>query len=161
MLAAIANGDWHLKTPNWDFRVCGNYCGPHWCGGKHVSEAECDFGATPTGCMDACCKLHDACCEEEDRDGCNAEIVRCIDECPQASTSCVSASGAPVLPLVVSSAMQFADSSECGQHILENITTPRAAWKASQKAVSILKGRLPDLLAAVREEGKDTPTEGR
>ena len=65
-------------------RVCGNYCGPGWCGGTYVQEGpQCPFDQLPTDCNDACCKVHDQCCREDalEHKGCDQALVQCITDC--------------------------------------------------------------------------------
>jgi RHS repeat-associated protein len=46
------------------FKLYGNYCGPGWCDGQHISEKYCATLTSlvqPIDAMDACCKTHDLC----------------------------------------------------------------------------------------------------
>lgn len=74
--------------------ICGNYCGPGWCGGACVAEGPaCDYSVPSQegSCTDACCKVHDMCCgcEDEwdspfsdcDRTGCNRALADCLSTC--------------------------------------------------------------------------------
>ena len=41
-----------------EFSLCGNYCGPGYCGGEQVAEGPlCDLSVAEVGCSDECCKL--------------------------------------------------------------------------------------------------------
>ena len=81
--------------------VCGNYCGPGWCGSACVAEGSaCDFSVDPQegSCTDACCQLHDRCCgcvvgtganatvaqggDSCDKSACNAALAACLGGCP-------------------------------------------------------------------------------
>lgn len=70
--------------------VCGNYCGPGWCGGDCVAEGPaCDYAVRPLCCTDACCRYHDVCCGCDpakdpgcDLTNCNRELVECLRDCP-------------------------------------------------------------------------------
>ena len=80
--------------------VCGQYCGPGWCGGSCVNEGPgCDFSVPPQegSCTDACCQLHDRCCgcvvgtganasvaqgDNCDKTACNAALASCLAGCP-------------------------------------------------------------------------------
>lgn len=80
--------------------VCGQYCGPGWCGGACVNEgSSCDFSVEPQegSCTDACCQLHDRCCgcmvganatvaqgddDSCDKSACNAALAQCLSGCP-------------------------------------------------------------------------------
>ena len=81
--------------------VCGNYCGPGWCGSACVAEgSSCDFTVDPQegSCTDACCQLHDRCCgcvvgtganatvaqggDNCDKSACNAALAACLAGCP-------------------------------------------------------------------------------
>lgn len=70
-------------------KICGNFCGPHYCGAADIAETNCVATglwaqvASATGsddCVDACCRWHDHCCGAgTDRETCNTGIVSCID----------------------------------------------------------------------------------
>ena len=90
-----------------DFRVCGQFCGPGWCNGDWRSEWDSDptacgpdygdvqasaFGGAPA-CADLCCRDHDRCCAPGGTDlmatkGCNKQIVDCLAKCQDADISC-------------------------------------------------------------------------
>jgi hypothetical protein len=65
-------------------KICGNYCGPGWCGGKYESEHDCfedgDTSYPPTGPADACCQTHDRCCGDPATRGeeCNHNLYECM-----------------------------------------------------------------------------------
>lgn len=78
------------------FDVCGNYCGPSWCGGEVKEEcADPNVGRSckPSGencqemsptdgsCADDCCRTHDACCGSSDRSPCNTHLIQCLKSC--------------------------------------------------------------------------------
>lgn len=61
--------------------LCGNYCGPDWCGGKKQpecanidynkcikSDKDCVFEKLSLSCGDECCKKHDTCCSSSNRE---------------------------------------------------------------------------------------------
>jgi len=80
-------------------RVCGNYCGPAWCDGKHLKEDYCDDSVKPTGPADACCRLHDFCCgHQNDTSSCNRMIIACLAKVDKADTTCTRPS--PPVPVV-------------------------------------------------------------
>ena len=65
-------------------RVCGNYCGPGWCGGDYKPEGpECNFAQKPTDCADGCCQEHDTCCREDAvaHNACDESLVQCLVDC--------------------------------------------------------------------------------
>ena len=74
---------------------CGNYCGAWMCGGASlVGGATCDYDVTPAGtgddaCVDACCRTHDQCCDDEDRAACNTQIADCLARCDPGAASCL------------------------------------------------------------------------
>jgi hypothetical protein len=76
--------------------ICGNYCGPDWCGARISQECSgyskgytCDKASTdcqervPTdgSCADACCMQHDACCGSLNRRPCNNNVINCLKTC--------------------------------------------------------------------------------
>mgnify|MGYP004193939979 CR=1 FL=1 len=72
--------------------ACGNYCGTWYCGGDALfGGASCDYSVAPRegDCADACCAIHDQCCDAEERGACNAQMVACVDACEPYSTSCL------------------------------------------------------------------------
>ena len=102
--------------------ICGNYCGPGWCGGQLIGEDQgCDFDVAPEGwnqptgptCADSCCKAHDMCCgTQADTSGCNDAIVRCMSECSilhgYTGTSCT-AHGIPFSATLILETMRVVD----------------------------------------------------
>jgi hypothetical protein len=102
--------------------VCGNFCGPGWCGATWAVEGPaCDFDAAPEGwnqpsgdsCVDSCCKDHDSCCGYGDLSGCNAAIVSCLQRCSSRGSSCHK--GIVSVPAaLVSTAMSIVESWCCG-----------------------------------------------
>ena len=64
-----------------EVRVCGNYCGPGWCGGSQLFGNECSYSAPPDSCADACCMAHDRCCDVGHGNpaaaGCNRIFLDC------------------------------------------------------------------------------------
>lgn len=109
-------------------RICGNYCGPGWCGGQYKNEGpDCDFDAAPEGwnqpngpvCADQCCKAHDQCCGlTPDTSGCNAAIVACLEKCSMISgysgDMCHNADGIAVPSTGILTAMSFKEDACCG-----------------------------------------------
>ena len=54
---------------------------------------ECDYEVAPTGvgsdaCVDACCRVHDSCCDTDTRGGCNAGMLACISNCSSDAAAC-------------------------------------------------------------------------
>lgn len=48
-----------------DGKICGNYCGGGYCGGKHLMPGEkCDYNVPVTDALDSCCKTHDKCYDD-------------------------------------------------------------------------------------------------
>lgn len=77
---------------------CGNYCGAWFCGGGTVtSSTGCNYNVTPRdlfdggdSCVDACCMVHDQCCDaDDDTSGCNAAMLRCLAACDPTAASCL------------------------------------------------------------------------
>ena len=83
---------------NEKFHVCGSYCGPNWCNNMWLPEVKCNTSIEPeyhklTGfsCSDICCKHHDKCCGQLDKNklkNCNKEIVNCLKNCNPLSLTC-------------------------------------------------------------------------
>lgn len=66
-------------------RVCGNYCGPFWCGGQSISQSSClsqnlfaQVAPENGSCADSCCMAHDQCCSGADRRECNKKLINCL-----------------------------------------------------------------------------------
>lgn len=81
------------------FWVCGNFCGPGWCGDnwwhegyRNTCERNGGFNVAPfrghflqSGHADTCCRDHDVCCSDPSVSvvsGCNAKMVQCLDQNP-------------------------------------------------------------------------------
>eukprot|EP00467_Chlorarachnion_reptans_P012189 CAMPEP_0114522316 /NCGR_PEP_ID=MMETSP0109-20121206/20676_1 /TAXON_ID=29199 /ORGANISM="Chlorarachnion reptans, Strain CCCM449" /LENGTH=740 /DNA_ID=CAMNT_0001703523 /DNA_START=27 /DNA_END=2246 /DNA_ORIENTATION=+ len=63
-------------------KICGNYCGTGWCGGRASSNPkDCDYEIPHLSCMDYCCRLHSACCIEDDKTPCDEEFLLCSTHC--------------------------------------------------------------------------------
>jgi hypothetical protein len=46
-------------------KICGNYCGGGYCGGRRLGPGEkCDYSVPTTDELDACCKAHDMCYDD-------------------------------------------------------------------------------------------------
>ena len=79
----------------------GNYCGMFHCGGAlHLSSHDaCDYSVAPRdyetddhggACVDACCRAHDMCCDDEAARGeCNARMIACLETCDSSAASCL------------------------------------------------------------------------
>eukprot|EP00467_Chlorarachnion_reptans_P024579 CAMPEP_0114507988 /NCGR_PEP_ID=MMETSP0109-20121206/12333_1 /TAXON_ID=29199 /ORGANISM="Chlorarachnion reptans, Strain CCCM449" /LENGTH=141 /DNA_ID=CAMNT_0001686837 /DNA_START=100 /DNA_END=525 /DNA_ORIENTATION=+ len=124
------------------FRVCGNYCGPGWCNGKWLAEADCDDSVAPetwslTGpsCADSCCKMHDECCGHgSDRSVCNTKIVDCLGKCNKASVTCT-LDGVPVPAGGIEAAMDIVEGWCCGAPCsVENPRFPNGTTKAASNS---------------------------
>lgn len=122
--------------------VCGNYCGPGWCGGASVLEENCLFLAQPTGCVDSCCADHDDCCANGVRPSCNADIVACIRQCSPLDQDCTWY-GVPVLPTVIDAAMASVVVSECGD--VGEVSIARAAAALLYDSLAIARERFLSL----------------
>ena len=81
----------------YEFKVCGNYCGPKWCNGRWLDEKYCNANVSPEyhnssgySCADTCCRYHDICCgqNKSKQINCNKKIIKCINKCKQFSLSC-------------------------------------------------------------------------
>ena len=88
-------------------RVCGNFCGPGWCGATPIDETDCVSenywqNAVDGSCIDQCCKVHDHCCGDGPVPACNRAIANCASSC---SGPCADA---------VWAAMKFIDTFCCG-----------------------------------------------
>ena len=104
--------------------VCGNYCGPGWCGGEWEEEGPaCDFDAGPEGwnlpkgisCADSCCKEHDRCCGAPgDISGCNRAIFSCMRACDQLTGTQCHMDGVPILPDAIAAVMGVFEGWCCG-----------------------------------------------
>ena len=82
-LAILSSGD-ALAVASLEFRVCGNYCGPGYCGGERLFAGSCNYSMAPDSCADSCCMAHDKCCSEGDDSvdraslaGCNSVFLSC------------------------------------------------------------------------------------
>lgn len=62
----------------------GNWCGPHWSGGKHTCPCDPYPGnAPPIDNLDSCCQYHDGCYEEGgDNSDCNYGLCVCLFSMP-------------------------------------------------------------------------------
>jgi RHS repeat-associated protein len=66
-----------------DGKICGNYCGGGYCGGKRLKPGEsCDFSVPPTDSRDSCCKTHDKCYDDVQagnttKEACDAALCQC------------------------------------------------------------------------------------
>lgn len=66
-----------------DGKICRNYCGGGYCGGKHLKPGEkCDYSVPATDALDACCKAHDQCYDDVDagkttKAKCDATLCTC------------------------------------------------------------------------------------
>lgn len=104
------------------FQVCGNYCGPGWCGGQQISEGECDESKEPTSPADACCLHHDRCCGQEgNQSSCNRLLVKCLSSLQDNDLSCerppLFSFGPPmkVSPPLIKAGMTVVQDWCCGQ----------------------------------------------
>ena len=107
---------------SYEFRVCGNYCGPGWCNGIWLNEKYCNESVRPeyntiTGesCADSCCRSHDRCCGQEKSKQiyCNKEIVNCLNTCDKFSLTCTNL-GVPVPAEVIEVSMNIVHNWCCG-----------------------------------------------
>jgi len=66
-----------------DGKICGNYCGGGYCGGKHLMPGEkCDYSVPVTDALDSCCKTHDMCYDDvaagkTTKKACDAALCSC------------------------------------------------------------------------------------
>lgn len=94
--------------------LCGNFCGPGWCGGQRTDEGQCDFNITSRDCADECCKQHDQCCgEDATRVSCNTRMANCLLSCdslPQGKTAGCSQDDAALM----AAGMAILSDSCCG-----------------------------------------------
>jgi hypothetical protein len=66
-----------------DGKICGNYCGGGYCGGKHLKPGEkCDYSVPATDALDTCCKAHDMCYDDvaagkTTKAACDATLCAC------------------------------------------------------------------------------------
>jgi hypothetical protein len=77
--------------------VCGNYCGPGWCGaGWHEEGPACSLfwnSVAATDPTDSCCQQHDKCCGTAAQwaitgmDSCNARLKKCVSAAASTTTS--------------------------------------------------------------------------
>ena len=99
---------------------CGNYCGMYYCGGGlHLGDTQCDFSAAPNdfagSCLDACCRAHDECCEDDARKPrCNAEMLACLDACESTDTTCLYGV-LPIMKPALVLAMGVVEDACCGE----------------------------------------------
>jgi len=132
MALAASDSEGHQGRHLFDFRVCGQFCGPGWCNGNWHSEWDSDkthcgpnygdveispFTGAPA-CADLCCRDHDKCCapggtNKTATKGCNAEIVACLAKCKDADVSCTD-SLLPVPASAVWAAMDIVEGWCCG-----------------------------------------------
>lgn len=107
---------------SYEFRVCGNYCGPGWCNGLWLNEKNCDESMRPeyneiTGdsCADSCCRNHDSCCgqNKSKQKDCNKEIVNCLNSCDVLSLTCTNY-GVPVPAGFIDVSMKIINDWCCG-----------------------------------------------
>mmetsp|Transcript_80039 Transcript_80039/g.222658 ORF Transcript_80039/g.222658 Transcript_80039/m.222658 type:complete len:145 (+) Transcript_80039:73-507(+) len=115
-----AKAGMNATRPEGSFHVCGNYCGPGWCDGTWLEEANCDDSVAPethadTGasCADVCCRDHDKCCGHGDRSTCNRMIVECLSACDKMSLTCT-LDGVPVPAGGIEAAMDIVEDWCCG-----------------------------------------------
>ena len=106
----------------YEFRVCGNYCGPRWCNGEWLDEKYCNESIKPeynkkTGysCADSCCMIHDNCCGQEklNQINCNKDIVNCLNRCDIFSLTCTNY-GIPVPAGFIDISMNIINDWCCG-----------------------------------------------
>ena len=72
----------HIPLVSDSYHICGNYCGPGWCNGDWIDEADCDTSEPTDGsCVDECCRQHDQCCGSSDSSWCNQQLTSCAHEC--------------------------------------------------------------------------------
>ena len=66
-----------------DGKICGNYCGGGYCGGKKLMPGEkCDYSVPPTDALDSCCQTHDKCYDDvaagkTTKKACDAALCAC------------------------------------------------------------------------------------
>ena len=66
-----------------DGKICGNYCGGGYCGGKRLNVGEkCDYNVPAKDALDSCCKTHDKCYDDvaagkTTKAACDAALCRC------------------------------------------------------------------------------------
>ena len=105
----------------YSLHVCGNYCGPHYCNGKDISEEFCDEHVLPerwkafgSSCSDTCCRHHDRCCRgDRNMSTCNADILKCLRACNPFSLTCTR-DGIPVAAGIIEFAMNIVENWCCG-----------------------------------------------
>jgi hypothetical protein len=72
-------------------KICGNYCGGGYCGGKHLKPGEkCDYSVPATDALDTCCKAHDQCYDDVEagkttKAKCDATLCTCSKAAKQGS----------------------------------------------------------------------------
>lgn len=85
------NEIWSLITGNSaSSKLCGNYCGPGYCGGEYLpGDGICDFNVPPSSAIDSCCQAHDACCGDGQHINthCDGALVACAKQCDSKSDS--------------------------------------------------------------------------
>ena len=108
-----------------ELRICGNYCGPGWCGGKRERfPFDCDTSVPALSCNDECCRNHDVCCERYDynrsisgpKASCNRGLLDCLTECTDGNEAdtCLSRDGYPVPGVLITVGLQPVADWCCG-----------------------------------------------
>merc|ERR1719277_1539260 len=94
--AAMALGGPHESLHG--VQVCGNYCGFNWCNGKILNEGKCDMSSPPSSQTDACCRLHDFCCGQNNTTPCNLMFLDCLSKLSAADLACTRPASIPFTP---------------------------------------------------------------
>ena len=100
------------------FRVCGQFCGPGWCGGQKAPEGpSCNFSVdSGQSCGDQCCKLHDQCCggggPAPMLHSCNCELIACVNACSSSDLCDADGIGLPSKAILIG--MQPVEDWCCG-----------------------------------------------
>merc|ERR1711920_558782 len=127
------------------FKVCGHYCGPGWCDNAWMHEGNCHPHVPPSGCSDACCKVHDVCCGDGAHgrsnptafDQCNTVLVQCLTQC-SGDTSCHNGM-LPVPPSLIQDGMSIVEDWCCGTPCTADMLL-QAFSRANASSASTIEG---------------------